>query len=267
MKKSQLNKNTRFVLSGAKRDVLYNAVEKLEMRISGKKGAEEARDRFFTGLVKLYPWASSSYQPAPRFYVATQEARRKIRFAAWKRQSAESLAANANLRSDEHGSYSRGDHLSVYGLDLVGHWESAAAPYWDMGGEGLGLVECTRTRTYAKSSKWGPSRVSTRFLVGKNEAGTYFSHPVGPNCATVEEAVQWIWSGKADKIIQRQGDIALISGNSGPRMPAHLPTGHKIQGDIITHATHPDLPMPKNPGERIIIGRRAAERASEATRD
>lgn len=30
--------------------------------------------------------------------------------------------------------------------------------------------------------------------------------------------------------------------------------------------THPDLPFPSK-GERIIIGKRAAERATEATRD
>ena len=244
-----------------KRDVILPIIEKLEARISGKRGAEDARDRFFEAMKKIY-LTPKNY---PSVSYPTPEACHKARLARWKKTSAEALAGMADLRSDEHGSW-RGNHLSVYGMDFVGHWESAAAPYWDMGGEGLGLVSCTRTRVYA-GNKWGNSSVSTTFLVGRNEAGTYFSHPVSPGCSTVEDALQWIWSGKAHQIIQRQGDVALIGGNGGPKMPSYLPRSHKVQGDIIVHDTHPDLPMPAEKGQRIIVGRRAAERASEATRD
>lgn len=257
MKKVTLRKKieSMYHVSMEKRDRILKVVEKFEARISGKRGAEDTRDRFFTGIEKLYKKDSKPY--------FTSAQRRKF----FVQNAAIELAAKADLKSDEHSSWNRGDYLRVEGLDFVGHWESAKAPYWDMGGEGLGLVEVTRKRVYARSSKWGPSYVSTKFLVGRNEAGTYFSHPVSPKVDTVEEAVQWIWNGKAYQIIQRQGDIALIGGSGGPKMPKWMPTGHMIQGDIIVHETHPDLPMPQNPGERIIVGRRAAEKASEATRD
>lgn len=228
------------------------AVEKFEARVSGKRGAEEARDRFFAALENLYP-----KRPLAAYRTHKQ------RLADWKAKSAEALADLAGAFHDEHG-YLPGDYLSTRGLDFVPPWESKAAPYCDGGGEGLGLVDITRTRVYAKSSKWRPSSVGTRFLVGRNEAGTYFSHPVSPNCSTVIEALQWIWNGRADRIIQRQGDVALIWGK-GPKMPG-LPSGHRIEGDCIVHETHPALPMPGK-GQRIIVGRRAAERASEATRD
>ena len=268
MKKQELIKNitgygANPILSRQWRKIIP-VIEKFEARISGKRGAEDARDEFYTSLERLYVRQQQSF---PAYSHLLPNARQKARFNAWKHSSALTLAEKAGLRTDEHGTWPRGDHLSVSCLDFVGHWESVVAPYCDMGGEGLGLVSVTRTRTYAKTSKWGPSRVTTTFLVGKNEAGTYFSHSVSSNCSTVIEALQWIWNGKAYDIIQRQGDVALIGGNHGPKMPSYLPPGHRVHGNIITHATHPDLPMPKNPGERIIIGRRAAERASEATRD
>jgi hypothetical protein len=265
MKKSDLVKNVEKIFPwgfgtdyNARRKKVANVVstiEKLEARISGKRGAEDTRDRFYDGLLRLYV-----RQPIKG------HTDHDTRLRAWKARSAKDLAAMAGASFDEHG-YRSGDYRHTYGLDFVGRHESAAAPYHDSGGAGLGLIEVSRTRTYAKSSKWRPSSVSSRFLVGKNEAGTYFTHPVSPNCTTVEQAVQWIWNGKANNIIQRQGDIALIGGNGGPKMPQYLPGGHKVQGDKIVHDTHPAIPTPVNPGERIIVGRRAAERAITATRD
>ncbi len=245
----------------ALRNTLNSLVDRFEVRIGGKPGAEDARDRFFAGLQRIIKSRKSGSRPLPPVQY------HNTRFDRWVRKSALDLASKANVKSDEHRSWDRGDHLTVSSLDFVPPWESAAAPYHDMGGEGLALVTVTRTRVYAKSSRYAPSEVSTTFLVGRNECGTYFSHPVSPNCTTVEEAVQWIWNGKAYNIISRQGDIALISGNGGPKMPKYLPSGHKVAGGFVLHETHPALPMPYKPGERIIVGRRAAERASEATRD
>ena len=257
MKKSQMVKEINFLVDYSKHEKVFGSVEKFEGRVSGKKGAEDARDRFFSCLKNIYKKEKLDV------LVLSRE-QRKNRFI---RESAEKLAALAGQKTDEHAVWSSGDHLTVYGLDFVGPWESAKAPYFDMGGEGLGLVRVTRKRVYAKSSNYLPSYVSTNFLVGKNEAGTYFSHPVSLNCETVAEAVQWIWGGKAYQIIVRQGDIALIDGNGGPKMPKYLPNGHINNGNFITHDTHPSIPLPQNPGERIVVGRRAAERASEATRD
>ncbi len=137
------------------------------------------------------------------------------------------------------------------------------APYYDMGGEGLGLVSVSRKRVYG-SSRWSPSVVATTYLVGKNEAGTYFSHAAPERCPNVLEAIKWIWSGRQDDIIARQGDIALVK--SSRRNLPKLPAGHRIEGDMIVHGTHPPIRCPKK-GEAIIIARRAAVRVGNEARD
>ncbi len=188
----------------------------------------------------------------------------------WIRRSAEQLAVKAGHISDEHGWYDRGDHIRVTGLDFVPPYRSMAAPYLDLGGEGLGLVEVERTRRYAKRYSYGPSVARTRFLVGRNESGTYFAHPVPQAMATVKEALAWMWQGLESEIIARQGDIALIRAHGGPRMPVRgLPRGHIVDAEMrqITHATHPAIPYPQR-GERVIVARRSTMTyAARATRD
>ena len=193
---------------------LADAVARFEARLGGTRGVEDARDRFWDSLKRIYT------RPALPYHLPHQQ-----RLAAWKARSALSLAALAGEQYDEHGSRS-GDYLTTRGIDYISPRESAPAPYCDSGGAGLGLIEIERTRVYA-GHKWRPSSVATRYLVGRNEAGTYFSHPVSPACGTVIDAVQWIWSGQADRIIQRQGDLALIQGNGAPKLPP-LPRGHRV---------------------------------------
>ena len=158
MKKNQFQKEFEAMLFRAgigweKRETRLQVLEKFEGRISGKRGAEDARDRFYKNLKRLYP-------PVQRTYFRNHASR----LQTWKRKMAETLSKKAGANYDEHG-YARGDYRTTYGLDYVGPWESAKAPYWDMGGEGLGLVRVDRKRIYAKSSKWRPSSVSTYFLV------------------------------------------------------------------------------------------------------
>lgn len=242
-----------------KEQKIEEILNKFENRIAGKRGAEAARDRFAQYLDNMY---------IKRDYMDYKDYNSDSRYRNWKKKQSLKLAALVDIEPLERGkgiSYP-GDHIvRVVGRDYVGPWESHKPPYFDMGAAGLGLIECERKRVYSRSSGYSPSYVTTVFLVGKNESGSYFTHAVSPHCRTVEEAVQWIWGGKASQIIQRQGDVALIVGK-GPKMPATLPDGHIIQGDVISHDTHIDLPMPKT-GERIIVGRRAAERAIEAVRD
>lgn len=191
----------------------------------------------------------------------------ETRLLRWKQESAKKLALKAGYETDEHGTYQRGDHLTVLGLDFVPPYQSKVAPYMDMGGEGLGLIKVERTRVYSKSSNWRPSSVSTYFLVGKNETGTYFSHPVVP-CTTILGALEWIWSGHSHQILARQGDIALIQA-PGPKLPpSGLPRGHLLNHleEKIQHNTHPDLSFPGK-GERAIVAKRAAERSTAAVRD
>lgn len=179
------------------------------------------------------------------------------------RKKLEGLVAWMGMLWDEHGS-TRGDHRSTRGLDYVSPKVTKPAPYCDLGNAGLGLIEVTRKRVYATSCKWWPSCTSSRFLIGRNENGTFFAHSVGKNCGTVLEALQWMWCGRAHQIIARQGDIALIKGKSGP-VPT-LPSGHERVDESIVHKTHPPIPSPGR-GQRIIVARRAAVKAASETRD
>lgn len=175
------------------------------------------------------------------------------------------LARLAEQFYDEHGS-ATGDYYTTEALDFVAPKRAEQAPFCDMGGKGLGLIFVHRKRVYARSYKFGPHRSKSVYLVGRNEAGTYFSHCVASNCSTVLSAIRWIWKDRAEDIIQRQGDIALIKGR-GPKFP-ELPNGHLADFDreLIFHDTHPALRFPgKN--ERIIVGRRAHAFVSEESRD
>ncbi|TAL45455.1 MAG: hypothetical protein EPN91_02255 [Salinibacterium sp.] len=179
-----------------------------------------------------------------------------------RRDKARAMTTHAGMLYDEHGS-TRGDYLTTYGLDYVGPTVSVLSPYLDKGRAGLALVEVRRTRRYARSCKWGPSSVATRYLIGRNETGTWFAHAVSVKCVTVREAVSWIWRGRENAIIERQGDVALVSG--GGRSET-LPAGHVVIDGVVTHATHAAMRTP-GPRERLIVGRRATVRASEETRD
>jgi len=192
------------------------------------------------------------------------KASRERRVRTWRVRSAEALAQAAGYRSDEHGAWARGDHITVRGLDFVPPYLAASAPYFAQAGAGLGLVNVERKRVYAHSCSWYPSFANTVFLVGRNEAGTYFAHPVPNRIRTVRDAISWIWSGMEDQIVQRQGDIALARAR-GTKIPT-LPPGHRLDGDRIVHATHEPLRLP-GVGERIIVARRAATLAARATRD
>jgi hypothetical protein len=259
---NMLNRSMNFYRANEKaREQAENLAAKFEAAIKHKKGALVRREKFYAALEEyLLQTRSKEYREA----CLTPGKNHQERLKRWKRRQALDLAAMAGQRFDEHG-YGRGDYMHTHYFDFVDRFASVRAPYHDLGGQGLALVSINRTRVYSKKSKWRPSETSTRYFIGRNEAGTYFAHPVPESCRTVIDAVQWIWSGQADKIIARQGDIALIFGR-GPKMPTRLPWGHKIEGDKIVHATHPSIPLPSK-GQRIIVGRRAAARVSEATRD
>lgn len=234
--------------------------EKFESRVRGTRGAPQRRERFaaYASRFTARPTARWDTPSTP-----TPAERKRQRLEIWKKSQALRLADLAGQFFDEHGS-TRGDYLTTSAIDFVPSWESYAAPYHDLGGEGLAVVTLTRKRVYASSSGWYPRETSTTYLVGRNEAGTYFAHPI-PFCSYVRDAIEWIWSGREKKIIVRQGDIALIEGR-GRNWESKLPAGHNVEGDQIVHETHPPIPVPKK-GQTVIVGRRAHVRVSEATRD
>ncbi len=236
-------------------------IERAFSRFKGRKGAGDMRAAFMEKadrIMKLNKDSEAFVFPGEKY--AWKHATRRL---VWIKQEALALAEKCSCNFDEHGRGS-GDYRETVGRDFVGPWESKGAPYFDSGGEGLALIVVYRTRVYAKSCTWRPSQVKTAFLIGKNEAGTYFSHPVPSDCANVRDALAWIWRGNEFNIIKRQGDVALCKGK-GKKIPP-LPRGHTLRDDGIFHETHEMLPLPGK-GEKIIVGRRAAERASSATRD
>ena len=192
-------------------------------------------------------------EPSHKEPTLTPEKRRAERRAAWIKREGERLARGARMITDEHGFYSRGDHTRVTVLDYVPAYQSKAAPLLDSGGEGLAVVTVYRKRVYARSCRWSPSEREDRFLVGRNEAGTYFAHGLPKECKTVLEAVTWIWDGKEP--LERQGDIAIVRAK-GPRVGV-LPRGHMLQGKTILHRSHAPLAVPGiGSGLRVIVGRR-----------
>ncbi|MCI0561932.1 MAG: hypothetical protein MN733_25885 [Nitrososphaera sp.] len=218
---------------------------RIERDMTGKRGVVSKRE-LIAAMAQRCSQASA-YQTSAR--QDWQERKQYKMERAGKR-----LAQLAGYESDEHGTYVRGDYVSVTVRDYIPYPQSVQVPFCDLGRRGLALVNVNRKRVYAKSSKWYPSYANAAFLVGRNEAGTYFAHPVRRDCTTVRGALDWIWQGKAEQIVQRQGDIALVVG-TGPKLPS-LPAGHSVIAGEIIHATHPALPMPGK-GQRVIVARRA----------
>ena len=192
----------------------------------------------------------------------TPEQSHAARHAAWIQRAGLALAANAGYRPDEHGFSTRGDHWTIKVIEYIPAFRSSAAPYMDQGGDGMALIRIDRKRVYAKSSKWYPSTTSSYYLVGRNEAGTYYGHPVQP-AESVAAALTWMWSGY--EIVVRQGDVAIVRGGRSGYIPT-LPEGHRLTAAGIEHDTHSTLRLPGS-GERIIVAKRAEPRVSHATRD
>ena len=219
------------------------------------KRAERIRD-FMGRIVENNPTPRSTMTPQSWAWV--QKNRRGL-----------GIARMAEMFFDEHGS-TRGDYRRTVVVDYVSPQITKSHPYHDHGHAGMTLITVTRTRRYARSYSYGPSTTTEQYLCGRNEAGTWYSHRVPTTITSVRSAVTWMWSGMEGRIITRQGDIALISGNGGPRIPASgLPAGHKIEGDEIRHETHPTIRIPGK-HERVIVARRAAPRgdgAATQTRD
>lgn len=195
-----------------------------------------------------------------------------------REQCIEAIAYGCGLGlRDEHlGWNETGDAVSTSVLDYIDPQKSVNPPYLDQGGMGLALIGVTRERRSRWQLRNGYYRGSVAhevYLCGRNETGTFFSHRVRSNISSVLSAVDWIWSGFANYIVRRQGDVAIISGVYGPRMPASLPDGHCVVRDALSgeqwvmHHTHPPMLAPMKTGERLIIGRRAARKIYRQTRD
>jgi len=224
----------------------------------GTRGRPAALARFEAAMERLWQRRQRAAAEACPTNVWAYKSAEARRVEGGLRRAAVELARRVTALPDEHGfsRSDRGEHYTLTGVDFVAPRQ--AAKYMATPGTCLGLVNLSRTRVYPHSCKWRPSTATQKYLIGTNEAGTGFAHPVAPSCSTVEQAVCWIWGVSPDRLLVRQGDIALISGNGGPRMPRALPSKHVVEGDVIVHPTHPAIPLPAK-GQRLIVGRRAAD--------
>jgi hypothetical protein len=208
-----------------------------------------------------------------REYKKSEEYRELIR-----RQEFLDLAIGAGLTHDEHGGYSTsGDYHTLRIVDYV--WSKKHLKMFFACGKYLGLVEETRVRVYAKSSKWRPSERTDRFVVGTNENGVPFCHAVPNTIASLIDALDWIWT--SHELEARHGDVAVTKCNLKHVKPMYeelevVPLSHVVRGEIYekqnqiyarnavlvhTKQQHPDVII-GNVWKKIIVARRSTRRES-----
>jgi hypothetical protein len=180
-----------------------------------------------------------------------------------------SMVKEANCYYEKPSNVSkRGTYYWSSVIDLVLPPESYKNPYLCANDSGLALVEITKKVVYPSSSKWYPRVTQGVVLVGRNESGFAFAHPVNNSKKNIRSALSWIWNGKEGRIIARQGDIALVRGINNRKWMDRMPAGHRISAcsKFIEHASHPAIPVP-GPGTTIIVAQRGKLNAFVETRD
>jgi len=204
--------------------------------------------------------------------------------AATRAQVAALVAAAADAaKTDEHGSWDfgvtrlnrRGTRWAALNWDLYAHGHDAHSGR---------LLVVVQIRQVVSGRRWNQVR-KNYYLVGTNEDGTAFAHPVSANAVhaairagkDVVRAVQdWIFGGDYAQLL-RQGDLALIplrraAGERTPLRSMVLEDSHALEaseirfgGDGVVYAKDPRLvhtpgahPTVTATGwHKIVSGRRA----------
>jgi len=192
-------------------------------------------------------------------------------------------AAASASKVDEHGSWDFG----IASLNRRGtRW---AALNWDLYGYGLdahsgALLVVIQIRQAVRGRRWTQVR-KNYFLVGQNEDGTAFAHPVSAMCVhaairagqdVVRRVQDWIFGGDYAQLL-RQGDLALIplrraAGERTPLRTMVLEDSHALEAseirlgaDGVVYAQDPRLvhlpgthPTVATTGwHKVVSGRRA----------
>lgn len=192
------------------------------------------------------------------------------------------LAVQNAAKIDEHGSWAFG----IHGLNRKGtRW---SALNWDLYGVGedchsgelLAVIQIRQSR----NTRYGTNIRKNYFLIGTNEDGSSFAHPVSSHVvhAAVRTgrdvclAVQcWIFDGDYSRMV-RQGDLALIPMRKRPGAPtaprkrmvlqgSHELVGTAIRQDGNLYVKNPKMQHlpgthPTVEGEgwyKVIVGNRA----------
>lgn len=187
-----------------------------------------------------------------------------------------SVAENA----DEHGGWEFGAEFDSKGRGSALNWDLYAFGRDMHTHKSLAVVQ---VRQYVKRHKgWYPSVRRNYFLIGRNEDGTAFAHPVQSRVVhtaaatgkNIIRAVQrWMFKCGYEDVV-RQGDVAFvpmqrIKGELRIEKEVLLAESHKVVADEIrengeaiyvlnpssTHQTHDSVKL--QGWWKIVVGRRA----------
>ncbi len=193
-------------------------------------------------------------------------------------------AAAGAAKVDEHGSWDFG----IASLNRRGtRWQ---ALNWDLYGYGRdahtgALLAVVQVRQAVRGRRWIRIR-KNYYLLGTNEDGSTFAHPVSAMCVhhairagqdVVRRVQDWIFGADYGQV-RRQGDIALIPmrracGERTPLQMMVLEDSHELQASEIrfgaggvvyakdprlTHLPGAHAPVAADGWHKIVSGRRAA---------
>jgi hypothetical protein len=190
-------------------------------------------------------------------YLRSQEGKKMLAYA-----DAKALAQKAGLQHDEHGGYGRGDYHTLVVQDVVSNMKQLKKLF--SAGKILALVEDSRKRVYSKKymASFGGGHRSDKYLVGTNENGIPFAHGVSKACASVEQAVTWIWGGATTTA--RHGDVAIAPSNLSEKTQgekvsdATIHDSHHFSGEMhkngSVHVRNGTLHHTKNQHPDVVIG-------------
>lgn len=185
---------------------------------------------------------------------------------------------------DEHGTWEFGCAFDKKGRGQALNWDLYGIGNDIHTGELLAIIQ---VRQFERRYKNGyPNIRKNYFLIGENEDGTAFAHPVSANVIhaairaerdVILAAQNWIFGGDYQSLV-RHGDLALIPMKSRPagtkgqlRKVAILESSHRLEAAQIAdvdgriYAKNPTLihlpgthPTVEASGwNRVVIGRRA----------
>lgn len=165
------------------------------------------------------------------------------------RQAVDELIAAASARADEHGSWEFGAEF-----DNKGRGSAINKDLYAVGNDHHtgGLLIILQIRRYEKAHKnWWPSVRKNYFLVGYNEDGTAFSHPVSSSVVhsairrevdPILAAQNWMFNGDYTRMV-RQGDLTLVPVKvaAAPALEeteATLEASHVLTADALRQNGH-----------------------------
>lgn len=194
-------------------------------------------------------------------------------------------AAGAASKVDEHGSWD-------FGIEWDARKGRGTALNWDLYGIGQdvhtgSLLLVVQVRQFRRrKAGYYPEIKKNYFLVGRNEDGTAFAHPVSANVIhaairkggdVVLKVQNWIFGFDYAQLI-RQGDVALIPVSRRPagerldKRTALIEKSHDLKAAVLIQnghlyakspamvhrpGTHPSVEGLKNKWYRVEVGNRA----------